>query len=70
MMSTQQSFRIKVNSMVEAFEDMGNPFLDQSDDFSALHMGMVMERSAVDTFFPIKTVGRKQFNNYYKSVLY
>ena len=67
--STQNSFRMKVDSLVEAYEDMGNPFLDQSDDLSTLDMGVIMDRSAVDTVFAIEAVGKEQFNNYYKSVL-
>ena len=51
MMKTQNSFRMKVDSLVETFKDMGNPFLDQSEDLSTLDMGIVMERSAVDAVF-------------------
>ena len=46
--SMQNNFRMKVVSLVEAFEDMGNPFLDQPENLSTLDMGIVMERSAVD----------------------
>jgi len=53
---TQNTFRMKVNSSVEAFEDMGNPFLE---DLSTLDIGIVMERSAVDSF-TIDAVGREQ----------
>ena len=49
----QNNFRMKVVSLVEAFEDMGNPFLEQSEDLSTLDMGIVMERSAVDAAFTI-----------------
>jgi len=67
--SMQTNFRMKVVSLVEAFEDVGNPLLDQSEDMSTLDMGIIMERSVVDTVFTIETVGREQFNKYYKSVL-
>ena len=67
--SMQTNFRMKVVSMVEAFEDVGNSFLDQSEDMSTLDMGIIMERSAVYTVFTIEAVGREQFNEYYKSVL-
>jgi len=67
--STQNTFRMKVYSLVEAFEDMGSPFLDQSEDLSTVDKGIVMEKSAVDTVFTIEAVGKEQFNNFYKSVL-
>ena len=38
----QKNLRMKVVSLVEVFEDMGNPFLDQSEDLSTLDMGIVM----------------------------
>ena len=47
---------MKVNSLAEAFEDMGNSFLDQSEDLSTLDKGIVMEKSAVDTVFTIEAV--------------
>ena len=67
--STQSNFKIKVLSLVETFEDMGNPFLDQSEDLSTLDAGIIMDKSAVDTVFTIEALGREQFNSYYKSVL-
>ena len=66
--STQSNFKMKVLSLVEAFGDMGNPFLDQSEDLSTLDAGIIMDKSAVDTVFTIEALGREQFNSYYKSV--
>ena len=47
----QNNLRMKVVSLVEVFEDMGNPFLDQSEDLSTLDVGIVLE---VDAVLPLK----------------
>ena len=47
----QKNLRMKVVSLVEVFEDMGNPFLDQSEDLSTLDVGIVM---AVEAVLPLK----------------
>ena len=67
--STQTSFKSQVLSLVEAFEDMGNPFLDESEDLSTLDMGIIMDESVVNTIRTIEALGKEQFNSYYKSVL-
>lgn len=48
---------------------MGNPFLDQSENLLTLHMGIVMDKSVVDTVRIIEAFGKEQFSCYYESVL-
>ena len=67
--STHNNFKLQVLSLVEAFEDMGNPFLDQSEDLSTLDTGIVMDESVVDSVRTIEALGKEQFSSYYKSVL-
>ena len=67
--STQNNFKLQVLSLVEAFEDMENPFLDQSEDLSTLDMGIVMDESVVDSVCTIEALGKEQFSSYHKSVL-
>ena len=48
-LSTQKTFQLHVLSLVEVINDMGNPFLDQSEDLLTLDTGNVLDESVVDT---------------------
>ena len=56
-------------SLVEAIAEMGNPFLDQSDELLTLDLANVMDQSVVETVRTIEALGKEQFQSYYKSVL-
>ena len=45
--STQKIFKLHVLSLVEAIKDMGNPFLDQSEELN--HLDQSGELLALDT---------------------
>jgi len=49
------SFSAQGLSFVEAYEEVGNLFLDQSKGLTTLDMGIVMDKSVVDTVFTIKS---------------
>ena len=68
-LSTQKTFQLHVLSLVEVINDMGNPFLDQSEDLLTLDTGNVLDESVVDTVRKIEDLGKEQFESYYKSVL-
>lgn len=67
--STQKTFKLDVLSLVEAIKNMGNPFLDQSEELLTLDTGNVLDQSVVETVRTIEALGKEQFKNYYKSVL-
>ncbi len=63
---------------MEAIKDMGNPFLDQSEELNhfdqsgellALDTGNVLNDSVVETVRTIEELGKEQFKSFYKSVL-
>ena len=68
-LSTQKTFKLHVLSLIEAIKDMGNPFLDQSEDLVMLDTGNVLDESVVETVRTIEELGKEQFKSYYKSVL-
>ncbi len=47
---------------METIKDMGNPFLDQSEELLTLNMANVMDESVVET---VRTIGKEQFKSYY-----
>ena len=68
-LSTQKTFKLHVLSLVEAIKDMGNPFLDQSEELLMLGSGNVMDESVVETVRKIEELGKEQFTSYYKSII-
>ena len=68
-LSTQKNFKLHVLSLVEAIKDMGNPFLDQSEEPLTLDTGNFLDESVVETVRTIEELGKEQFKSYYKSVL-
>ena len=68
-LSTQKTFKLNVLSLVQAIKDMGNPFLNQSEEILTLDTGNVLDESVVDTVHTIEELGKEQFESYYKSVL-
>ena len=67
--ASQRSFKLQVLSLVETIKDMGNPFLDQSEELTGLDTGNVLNESVVETVRNIEAIGKEQFNSYYKDVL-
>ena len=56
--STQSNFRMKVVSLVEAFEDMGNPFLDQSGEHPNVFVANVIDGTASVHLLPTTALAR------------
>lgn len=54
-----------VSSLVSAFEDLGNPFLDESEDLFALHTLNICSSHLTQ----IKSIGVQQFNTFVKERL-
>ena len=58
-LSTQKTFKLHVLSLVEAIKDMGNPFLDQSEELLTLDTGNVVDESVIETVLTIEELGKK-----------
>ena len=59
--SFQVSFYKDVKSLVSTMEDLGNPFLEETQDLVVLHSKVIAEVPGVSRMREIEVVGRKQF---------
>jgi hypothetical protein len=53
-----------VCSLVEAFEDIGNPFLEESSDLLDLDESIIMPAEVVDNVRNVITIGEKLYWNF------
>lgn len=60
----QKVFKEDVEWLITAFEDLGNPFLEDSGDLVSLGSSCIMPKEVVETVKTIKDVGEKQFRNF------
>ena len=69
VLSTQKTFKEEVMSLVQVFNELGNPFLDDSDELMVLDTRNVLDESVVKTVRTIYNVGKDQYNEYHKEVI-
>lgn len=55
-----------VKSLIEPFEESGNPFLDESEELMAIHTKDVMDPSIVKSVQDVTKIGDKQFKEFTK----
>ena len=60
--STQLTFAKDVISLSATFEDMGNPFLEDSGDMLTLDTKIVMTKDATRTVNAVEQIGQRQFS--------
>lgn len=68
-LSTQQSFRGQVLSLVKTISDMGNPFMNDTAELLMLDTCDVMNESVTNTVRTVEKLGKSQYDDYHKSVL-
>ena len=56
-------------SIVQTFNELGNPFLESSSELLALDTRNVLDKSVIETVNKIYEIGKEQFNKYYKEVI-
>ena len=66
--SHQKEFKEQASSLVQVISDLGNPFLDESDELISLDTRDVLDESVVKTVRTVNTLGKGQFTNYHKEV--
>ena len=73
--TTKNCFLIKKNlknklrsSLVQVIRDLGNPFIDDSDELVSLDTRVVLDESVVKTVRTVTTLGKEQFITYHKEV--
>ncbi len=64
--SVQASFAKDVRSLVSAFEDLGNPFEEESTDLLVLDTKEIADLTAVKTVQNVKKIGQDKFKGFTK----
>ncbi len=67
--SVQASFAKDVRSLVSAFEDLGNPFEEESTDLLVLDTKEIADLTAVKTVQNVKKIGQDKFKGFTKECL-
>lgn len=67
--SAQTCFKLQVLALVEAINELGNPFLYNSPDLLSLDTHDIMDASVVETVCTVEALGKEQYNDYHKSVV-
>ncbi len=67
--SVQTAFISEVASLTAVLEEMGNPFLEKSDDLLVLDTRDIMDRSVGDTVRRAETLGIQQYKKFIKERL-
>jgi len=64
--STQKKFLEQVTALKAVFEDMGNPFMEESEDLYTLDSRIIMSQAVVKTVQGIQKFGGAQYNDFVK----
>ena len=67
--SAQKTFKQQVLAFIEAVNDLGNSFLDDSSELLALDTQNVIDESVIETVRTVESLGKEQYNQYYESVI-
>lgn len=65
----QAAFQKDIKSLTSVLEELGNPFLDDSQDLLVLDTKDIMEQSVKETVKKVETIGKEQFSKYVKERL-
>ena len=66
-MSSIPNFKEDVESLVHAFSDIENPFLENSSDLISLETSQIMPTDVVESVMTAKESGRKQCETFFFS---
>ena len=67
--SSQKSFKEQVASLTAVISEMGNPFLEDTDELLALDTRNVLDVSVANSVREVCNLGKLQYSNYYKEVI-
>ena len=68
-LSTQRTFKEQAVSLAEVMSEMGNPFLDGSEELLALDTRNVLNESVVNTVRTVYSLGKDQYDKYFREVI-
>ena len=63
----QVLFKKDVASLVSSFEEVGNPYEENSKDLFALESKVIVENAVIQTVKNVITIGQEQYNTFFKS---
>ena len=67
--SIQKSFKEQTLSLINVLNEMGNPFLDDSNELLTLDTRNVLDKSVLNTVQTIYKLGKEQYAKYHKDVI-
>lgn len=67
--STQLSFLSDVKSLAQAITDLGNPFLEEGEDFVVLDTKVIKSSEVTTTIHTAKSIGEQQYNQFVRERL-
>ncbi|QQP49809.1 uncharacterized protein LOC103506659 [Caligus rogercresseyi] len=62
--AVQEAFRKQVRSLTAVLEEMGNPFLEESQDLLVLDSKDIVNSAVADTVRNVESVGAKQYKTF------
>ena len=62
--SVQSVFLKDIQNTVSSFEELGNPFMEESGNLMVLHMRDVIDDTVIDTVHQAKKIGEEQFKSF------
>ena len=62
--NTQKTFAKDVNALVDTFEEMGNPFLENNGDLLTLDTKIIMSKEVIQTVNTIEKKGQQQYDTF------
>ncbi|KAK3740395.1 hypothetical protein QZH41_000916 [Actinostola sp. cb2023] len=65
----QASFKADLQSVVSTFEELGNPFMEESEDLMALDTKDIMSSAVVQTVKNVVKIGQEQYDSYVRNRL-
>ena len=69
IVSTQKRFATNVRSVIEVFNEFGNPFTETSDNLFALDTKVIMSENVIDNITTAEPMGREQYESFVESHL-
>ena len=64
ILSVQKAFKSQVQALVTSFEELGNPFQEDSGFLIALDSKNIMPQPVIDTVYKVKEIGQDQFKTF------
>jgi len=67
--SAQKNFKEQTNSLIHVFNELGNLFLDNSNELLTLDTRNILDESVISTVRNIQNMGKEQYAQYCKDVI-